>query len=159
MSQAKFCLLISISISFVSGFQHSFPTRSISHRLPLLDTPYQVSKGRSSAALWTATPVIANNEGESDESIHHAKRKLTTEFISIGLPAFIQLAAEPLAALVDTAYLGRLGPEGELGTSCSMIENGIQFSNQSISCLKFLEVLELQFLLNMPCPSYTTILC
>jgi len=27
------------------------------------------------------------------------------------VPAFIQLAAEPLAGLVDTAYLGRLGPE------------------------------------------------
>lgn len=26
-------------------------------------------------------------------------------------PALIQLAAEPLAALVDTAYLGRLAPE------------------------------------------------
>jgi len=29
----------------------------------------------------------------------------------IGCPALIQLAAEPLASLVDTAYLGRLGPE------------------------------------------------
>lgn len=39
------------------------------------------------------------------------KRKLTREFLRIGGPALIQLAAEPLAALVDTAYLGRLGPE------------------------------------------------
>ena len=31
--------------------------------------------------------------------------------MSIGAPAFVQLAAEPLASLVDTAYLGRLGPE------------------------------------------------
>ena len=39
------------------------------------------------------------------------KRQLTREFFTIALPAFIQLAAEPLAGLVDTAYLGRLGPE------------------------------------------------
>jgi len=39
------------------------------------------------------------------------KRQLTRDFIAIGLPAFFQLTAEPLASLVDTAYLGRLGPE------------------------------------------------
>ena len=39
------------------------------------------------------------------------KRILTKEFFTIALPAFVQLAAEPLAGLVDTAYLGRLGPE------------------------------------------------
>lgn len=39
------------------------------------------------------------------------KKKLTLEFLQIGVPALIQLAAEPLAALVDTAYLGRLGPD------------------------------------------------
>jgi hypothetical protein len=39
------------------------------------------------------------------------KRILTKEFFAIALPAFVQLAAEPLAGLVDTAYLGRLGPE------------------------------------------------
>jgi len=37
--------------------------------------------------------------------------QLTKEFFTIALPAFIQLTAEPLASLVDTAYLGRLGPE------------------------------------------------
>jgi putative MATE family efflux protein len=39
------------------------------------------------------------------------KKKLTEEFVKIGGPALIQLTAEPLAALVDTAYLGRLGPD------------------------------------------------
>lgn len=43
--------------------------------------------------------------------IETQKRQLTREFFTIALPAFIQLAAEPLAGLVDTAYLGRLGPE------------------------------------------------
>lgn len=39
------------------------------------------------------------------------KRILTKDFFAIALPAFVQLAAEPLAGLVDTVYLGRLGPE------------------------------------------------
>jgi putative MATE family efflux protein len=50
--------------------------------------------------------------GEEDKNeIQNVKKKLTREFFTIALPAFIQLAAEPLASLVDTAYLGRLGPE------------------------------------------------
>jgi putative MATE family efflux protein len=36
---------------------------------------------------------------------------LTRDFLTIGIPTLIQLTAEPLAGLVDTAYLGRLGPE------------------------------------------------
>ena len=49
-------------------------------------------------------------EGEHTNVIAH-KRQLTNDFVKIGLPALLQLAAEPLAGLVDTAYLGRLGPE------------------------------------------------
>ena len=49
-------------------------------------------------------------EGEPTNVIAH-KRQLTNDFVKIGLPALLQLAAEPLAGLVDTAYLGRLGPE------------------------------------------------
>eukprot|EP00577_Skeletonema_sp_RCC1716_P015742 CAMPEP_0113410278 /NCGR_PEP_ID=MMETSP0013_2-20120614/21596_1 /TAXON_ID=2843 ORGANISM="Skeletonema costatum, Strain 1716" /NCGR_SAMPLE_ID=MMETSP0013_2 /ASSEMBLY_ACC=CAM_ASM_000158 /LENGTH=528 /DNA_ID=CAMNT_0000296453 /DNA_START=3 /DNA_END=1586 /DNA_ORIENTATION=- /assembly_acc=CAM_ASM_000158 len=52
-----------------------------------------------------------NNEHDTEAIIKTQKRKLTREFFSIGIPAFVQLAAEPLAGLVDTAYLGRLGPE------------------------------------------------
>ncbi|KAL1519463.1 hypothetical protein AB1Y20_022983 [Prymnesium parvum] len=37
------------------------------------------------------------------------KRQIDAEFLRIALPAFAQFAAEPLARLVDTAYLGRLG--------------------------------------------------
>ena len=51
------------------------------------------------------------NGDEEEKSIKNVKSNLTKEFFTIGLPAFIQLAAEPLASLVDTAYLGRLGPE------------------------------------------------
>ncbi|EED90995.1 predicted protein [Thalassiosira pseudonana CCMP1335] len=48
---------------------------------------------------------INNNDDEASQI------KLTKTFFAIALPAFFQLAAEPLAGLVDTAYLGRLGPE------------------------------------------------
>lgn len=44
-------------------------------------------------------------------NVQQLKNKLSLEFVRIGGPALIQLAAEPLASLVDTAYLGRLGPE------------------------------------------------
>lgn len=53
----------------------------------------------------------ADSEEEEEQIITNQKKKLTKEFFSIAVPAFIQLAAEPLAGLVDTAYLGRLGPE------------------------------------------------
>jgi len=52
-----------------------------------------------------------NQDSNNETIIKKQKRKLTREFFSIGIPAFVQLAAEPLAGLVDTAYLGRLGPE------------------------------------------------
>lgn len=35
---------------------------------------------------------------------------MTSEFLRISLPALIQLTAEPLASLVDTYYLSKLGP-------------------------------------------------
>lgn len=39
------------------------------------------------------------------------RKKLNRNFLTIAAPAFVQLTSEPLASLVDTAYLGRLGPE------------------------------------------------
>jgi hypothetical protein len=37
--------------------------------------------------------------------IDKLKRKLDREFLTIGLPAFVSLAAEPLASLVDSMYV------------------------------------------------------
>jgi len=47
----------------------------------------------------------------SQEEKTSIRKKLNRSFFAIAIPAFIQLTAEPLASLVDTAYLGRLGPE------------------------------------------------
>ena len=52
----------------------------------------------------------SNHKNDVSIIIQEKKKQLTQDFLSIGIPALIQLAAEPLAALVDTAYLGRLGP-------------------------------------------------
>ena len=45
---------------------------------------------------------------------------LTSEFLGIALPAFLQLTAEPLASLVDTIYLGRLSPSSIAGAGISI---------------------------------------
>jgi len=63
------------------------------------------------SAASTAIDSQGNNENDHTKEIAETKSKLTKEFFTIAFPAFIQLAAEPLASLVDTAYLGRMGPE------------------------------------------------
>ena len=57
---------------------------------------------------------VNDDDSENDDDrdmLQKKKQSLTKQFFQIGIPALIQLAAEPLAGLVDTAYLGRLGPE------------------------------------------------
>lgn len=48
---------------------------------------------------------------QSRKQIATLRRTLNIEFLSIAIPAYLQQAAEPIAGLVDTAYLGRLGPD------------------------------------------------
>lgn len=63
-------------------------------------------------SLSSSLTKLTSSVGDHSNASLEAKQKaLTRSFVSIGGPAFLQLAAEPLAALVDTAYLGRLGPE------------------------------------------------
>lgn len=70
-------------------------------------TRMPMTRPRHYRHILRTTAAIPSDE----EDLKAIKVGLTKEFFSIGVPAFIQLAAEPLAALVDTAYLGRLGPE------------------------------------------------
>ena len=68
-----------------------------------------INRSRTDNRLWMATKTTSNVVSSNDKGVGNLpklKKKLTREFFSIGFPAFIQLAAEPLAALVDTAYLG-----------------------------------------------------
>lgn len=69
-----------------------------------------ILRNSPSVSLDTSSSGGDGGGGDGDE-IKATKSKLTKDFFSIALPAFIQLAAEPLASLVDTAYLGRMGPE------------------------------------------------
>jgi hypothetical protein len=61
--------------------------------------------------LQSSTSATIDDGNNHGIQIKETKSKLNKEFFSIAVPAFIQLAAEPLASLVDTAYLGRMGPE------------------------------------------------
>ncbi|KAJ8603317.1 hypothetical protein CTAYLR_009019 [Chrysophaeum taylorii] len=51
----------------------------------------------------------AASKGNNHHHHHHKRRELDTAFARIAVPAFVQFSAEPIARLVDTAYLGRLG--------------------------------------------------
>lgn len=75
------------------------------------NTNHHITLPRGGASKLFSTASNNNNDDINDEEVNQQKKKLTRDFFSIALPAFIQLAAEPLAGLVDTAYLGRLGPE------------------------------------------------
>jgi putative MATE family efflux protein len=55
------------------------------------------------------------DEAQQEHLLQTLKRRLSKEFRTIGGPAFVQLCAEPLAGLVDTAYLGRLSSPAVLG--------------------------------------------
>ena len=93
------------------------------HRLRVLVEKSQISRTHHKRHYFMTTSDDSNigkddtnnsndqNDSDSNIPLPKLKRKLTKEFLSIGFPAFVQLAAEPLASLVDTAYLGRLGPE------------------------------------------------
>jgi len=93
--------------AFQGSFSHSHIGLSRTRRPPTSRYYRRDVSRRPSFRLWTTSEAI----DDGDEDLKAIKRGLTKEFFKIGAPAFIQLAAEPLAALVDTAYLGRLGPE------------------------------------------------
>ena len=75
----------------------SSPAANFPARLPL-------SSLSSAATVDTTAPSSPSTSSPSRRS-----PLLYSNFMKIAAPALIQLTAEPLAALVDTAYLGRLG--------------------------------------------------
>lgn len=88
----------------------SFYVPSTNARIPSWDTiPLQRSHWRSKSLLGSIDKV--DNIDSNDSLSKTEQRNLNQEFGRIAVPALIQLTAEPLAGLVDTAYLGRLGAE------------------------------------------------
>lgn len=85
-----------------------------------LDTAYQLpfrstrlSPTRVASPHRTIPPLASavDDAKDVDNADRKAKRALDLQFIGIALPAIAQFAAEPIAGLVDTAYLGRLGAD------------------------------------------------
>lgn len=78
---------------------------------PLFNTFLPLLKRDRKSKRSLSGAVDSVGESNEEQVSRLLNRMLTREFFAIGFPAFVQLAAEPLAALVDTAYLGRLGPD------------------------------------------------
>jgi len=74
-----------------------------------------IEKYSTSNRLWMTdvNPMNGSTSGDRDDrndvNLPKLKKKLTQEFFSIGFPAFIQLAAEPLAALVVCRHFRMYG--------------------------------------------------
>ena len=63
-------------------------------------------------ALWTRRalfPLLCERGYDGAAPSRENVTALNVEFATIAVPALAQFAAEPIAGLVDTAYLGRLG--------------------------------------------------
>jgi len=90
---------------------HCFTPSSKSPLFVSNQNQYKIRGGGAISRHAASTSSAAADDEAEEEQVQHLKGKLTKEFLTIGAPAFVQLAAEPLASLVDTAYLGRLGPE------------------------------------------------
>lgn len=59
--------------------------------------------------------MVPEDTGIQSDSHRAIKLELDKEFVNIALPAFVALAADPLASLVDALYVGRLGAIEQAG--------------------------------------------
>lgn len=80
---------------------------------------------RSRNRLSTSAAASDTPPSDSAAASKSPPSSLPRNFLNIALPAFIQQTSEPLASLVDTAYLGRLPPHvlggAGVGVSASYI--------------------------------------
>lgn len=113
MFQWSFSTLAAFSLLNVSicgsalGFQ-------INSRPPLRVRNIRLQSSSSSVTL-NAKEVNYESEVDSPRSFKSMRDRLDKEFIGVALPAFVALAAEPLASLVDAMYVGRCGPIDQAG--------------------------------------------
>ena len=72
-----------------------------------------LSGSPAAPADLNATTSVSEMDGITDlEDLHSG---LDKEFTQVALPAFVSLAADPLASLVDAMYVGRLGAVEQAG--------------------------------------------
>ena len=113
MFQWSFSTLAALSLLNVSicgstrGFQ-------INTRQPLRFRNVRLQSSSSSVTL-NAKEINYESEVDSPRSFKSMRDRLDKEFIGVALPAFVALAAEPLASLVDAMYVGRCGPIDQAG--------------------------------------------
>lgn len=73
-----------------------------------------LSKRRSLVSASTNSPDAIIKNVESIDSLRLQQKalnnKLDRDIFTVALPAFVSLAADPLASLVDAIFVGRLGP-------------------------------------------------
>lgn len=100
-------MLFALLILLLLPSLHQSYAPSLSRQNPSLIHCRSVYKVRSPWRLQTMPVATAQDD---PDTLAQEKKEMTKEFLKIGVPALLQLAAEPLAAIVDTAYLGRLSP-------------------------------------------------
>ena len=73
----------------------------------------KVAKGSGNVLTNILETIIGSNQSW--------KRKLDIEFIGVAAPAFVALAADPLASIIDAIFVGRLGAadQGAMGVAIS----------------------------------------
>jgi len=96
-------LLLLLTLSPFHSDAFSPPVSSVSTGRVNTKSRHETCHSRMKAASSMA--------GEYDDEISNTKKRLNKDFLGISAPALIQLAAEPLAGLVDSVWLGRMGPE------------------------------------------------
>lgn len=62
-----------------------------------------------------SSSINPTNEEDSPKSFKSMRARLDREFIGVALPAFVALAADPLASIVDAMYVGRCGAIDQAG--------------------------------------------
>ena len=68
------------------------------------------------STLRTSPQAIDNQEDYTNPGVlQRLHRKIDREMLDVAIPAFISLAADPLASLVDAMYVGRLGTVDQAG--------------------------------------------
>jgi putative MATE family efflux protein len=69
----------------------------------------------TASSIPNPTALNPSNEKDSVKSFKSMRDRLDKEFIGVALPAFVALAADPLASIVDAIYVGRCGPIDQAG--------------------------------------------
>ena len=86
--------------------------RGISFKQQSLLPARQLTRTYSTASALAINP---SNEKDSVNSFKNMRNRLDKEFIGVALPAFVALAADPLASIVDAMYVGRCGAIDQAG--------------------------------------------